>query len=80
MVLRCLGAFIPSTTFIRDLGTLLQIQQVAQLRSDTCSMQGLDPTRRRAQRTPSTDVALEVVHAGDVEVTRAEGGTPFHLQ
>ena len=32
-VLRCLGAFIPTTTFIRDLRTLLQIRQVAHLRS-----------------------------------------------
>jgi hypothetical protein len=29
-VLRCLGAFIPTTTFIRDMRTLLQIRQFAQ--------------------------------------------------
>ena len=33
--LRSLGAFIATTTFIRDIGTLLQIRQFAQLRSTT---------------------------------------------
>ena len=39
-----LEAFIPTTTLIRDIRTLLQIRQFAHLRSATCSMQGLNPT------------------------------------
>jgi hypothetical protein len=74
-VLRCLGAFIPITTFIRDLRTLLQIRQFAHHRSATGSMQGLNHTRRGARATPSRDLTLGVGQAGDVEVTRAEGGT-----
>ena len=42
--LRSLGAFIATTTFIRDIGTLLQIRQFTQRRSASCSMQGLGPT------------------------------------
>jgi hypothetical protein len=72
LVLRCLGAFIPTTTFIRDMGTLLQIRQFAQLRSASCNMQGLSPPRRSARATPSRDLTLGVGQAGDVEVTRAE--------
>ena len=52
-------AFIVTTTFIRDMGTLLQIRQFAQLRSASCSMQGLSPTRGSAHATLSRDVTLE---------------------
>jgi hypothetical protein len=40
-MLRCLGAVYSIVTFIRALGSLLQIQQFALLRSVSCSMQGL---------------------------------------
>jgi hypothetical protein len=42
-LLRCLGAFYSITTFIRDMRTLLQIRQFAQL-STTYSLQGLSST------------------------------------
>ena len=59
--LRNSGAFIATTTFIRDIGTLLQIRQFAQLRSASCSMQGLGPTHRVAHATPSRDLTLGFV-------------------
>ena len=46
------------TAFIRDIRTLLQIRQVAQLRSTTCNLQGLNSTRRSTQTTPSRDLTL----------------------
>jgi hypothetical protein len=58
LLLRCLGAVYSITTFIRDLRTLLQIRQFAQLRSTACSLQGLSSTQRRAQATPSRDLTL----------------------
>jgi hypothetical protein len=61
-VLRCLGDFIPTTTFMRDLRPLLQIRQFARLRSATCSLQGLSPARRVARAAPSGDLALGVMH------------------
>ena len=56
-------AFIVTTTFIRDMGTLLQIRQFAQLRSASCSMQGLSPPPH-AVGSPSRDLTLGVVHVG----------------
>jgi hypothetical protein len=38
--------------------TLLQIRQFAQLRSTTCSLQGLSSTQRSTQTTPSRDLTL----------------------
>ena len=58
--LRCLGAFIPTTTFIRALTSLLQIRQFAHLRSTSCSLQGLSSTQRSARATPSRDLTLGV--------------------
>ena len=60
--LRCLGAFIPTTTFIREITPLLQIRQFAQLRSASCSLQGLSSARRSARGAPSGDLALGVMH------------------
>jgi hypothetical protein len=37
---RSLGAFIPTTTFMREITPLLQIRKFAQLRSTTCRLQG----------------------------------------
>ena len=59
-VLRCLGAFIPTTTFIRAMTSLLQIRQFAHLRSTTCSLQGLSSTQRSTQAAPSRDLTLGV--------------------
>ena len=41
-----LESFYSITTFIRAITSLLQIRQVAHLRSTTCSLQGLSPTQR----------------------------------
>jgi hypothetical protein len=59
---RCLGAFIPTTTFIRAITSLLQIRQFARLRSASCSLQGLSSTstQRNARATPSRDLTLGV--------------------
>ena len=59
-MLRCLGSVYSIATFIRDLRTLLQIRQVAQLRSTTCSLQGLSSTQRSTQAAPSRDLTLGV--------------------
>jgi hypothetical protein len=53
---RSLGAVYSIATFIRDMSTLLQIRQVAHLRSTTCNLQGLSPTQRSTQTTPSRDL------------------------
>ena len=74
-MLRCLGAFIPTTTFIRDMRTLLQIRQFAQLRSTSCSLQGLSSTQRSARATPSRDRTLG---AGEQKGTR--GNYHSHLK
>ena len=63
IMFRCLGAFIPTTTFIRDLRPLLQIRQFTRLRSASCSLQGLSPARRVARAAPSGDLALGVMHS-----------------
>jgi hypothetical protein len=44
-MLRCFGAVYSITAFIKAFGSLAQIQQFAQHRSATCSMQGLSPMR-----------------------------------
>ena len=54
----CLCAVYSITTFIRDMRTLLQIRQVAQLRSTTCNLSGLSSTQRSTQTTPSRDLTL----------------------
>jgi len=59
-VLRCLGAVYSITTFIIAITSLLQIRQVAQHRSATCSLQGLSSTQRSARATPSRDLTLGV--------------------
>jgi hypothetical protein len=59
-VLRCLGAVYSITTFIIAITSLLQIRQVAQHRSATCSLQGLSSTQRSARATPSRDLTLRV--------------------
>ena len=69
IVPRSLGAFIGTTTFIRDKGTLLQIRQFAQLRSASCSMQGFSPTQRSAHATPSRDLTLGVVQQKEPQKT-----------
>ena len=56
--LRSLGAVYFYTTFIRVITSLLQIRQVARLRSTTCNLQGLSPTQRSTQTTPSRDLTL----------------------
>ena len=50
-----LESFYSITTFIRAITSLLQIRQVARLRSTTCNLQGLSPTQRSTQTTPSRD-------------------------
>ena len=60
-MLRCLGAVYSITTFIRAITSLLQIRQVAHLRSTTCNLQGLSPTQRSTQTTPSRDLTLGVM-------------------
>ena len=52
------GVLYSITTFIRAITSLLQIRQVAQLRSTTCNLQGLSPTQRSTQTTPSRDLTL----------------------
>ena len=62
IMFRCLGAFIPTTTFIRDLRPFLQIRQFARLRSASCSivarfkLHAEELTAARA--TPSRDLKL----------------------
>ena len=58
---RSLVAVYSIATFIRDIRTLLQIRQVVQLRSTTCNLQGLSPTQRSTQTTPSRDLTLGVM-------------------
>jgi hypothetical protein len=43
LALRSSGAVYSTTTFIKATGPLVQIRQFAQLRSASCSMQGLSP-------------------------------------
>ena len=43
---------------MREITPLLQIRQVAHLRSTTCNLQGLSPTQRSTQTTPSRDLTL----------------------
>jgi len=75
-VLRCLGAFIPTTTFIREITPLLQIRQFAHHRSASCSLQGLSPARRVARAAPSGDLALGVMHLVTLRSPGPEGGIP----
>ena len=56
-----LESFYSITTFIRAITSLLQIRQVAQLRSTTCNLQGLSPTQRSTQTTPSRNLTLGVM-------------------
>jgi hypothetical protein len=65
-VLRSLGAVYFYTTFIRAITSLLQIRQVARLRSTTCNLQGLSPTHRSTQTTPSRDLTLGVMQLATV--------------
>ena len=60
MCSRSLGAVYWYTTFIRDIRTIFQIRQVAQLRSTTCNLQGLSSTQRSTHTTPSRDLTLVV--------------------
>ena len=46
------GAFYFYTTFIRAITSLPQIRQVARLRSTTCNLQGLSPTRKEHTNNP----------------------------
>ena len=64
---RSLGAVYFYTTFIRAITSLLQIRQVARLRSTTCNLQGLSPTQRSTQTTPSRDLTL-----GDMQTPRGK--------
>jgi hypothetical protein len=57
-VLWSYGAVYFYTTFIRAITSLPQIRQVARLRSTTCNLQGLSPTQRSTQTTPSRDLTL----------------------
>ena len=41
----------------------MQIRQVAQLRSTTCNLQGLSPTQRSTQTTPSRNLTLGVMQS-----------------
>ena len=75
-VLRCLGAFIPTTTFMREITPLLQIRQFAHLRSTTCSLQGLCSTQRSARATPSRDLTLGVMHLPWLELECTNPGSP----
>jgi hypothetical protein len=52
-VLRRLGAFMPTTTFMREITPLLQIRQFAHLRSASCSLQGSSSAERSARAAPS---------------------------
>ena len=75
-VLRCLGAVYSITTFIRAITSLLQIQQFARLRSTTY----MQPARFKLHAEKRTCSPVQRPNfrghaAGDVEVTRAEGGT-----
>ena len=75
-VLRCLGAVYSITTFIRAITSLLQIRQVAHLRSATCSLQGLSSTQRSARATPSRDRTLGVMHLPWLELECTNPGSP----
>ena len=55
------GVLYSITTFMREITPLLQIRQVAQLRSTTCNLQGLSPTQRSTQTTPSRNLTLGVM-------------------
>ena len=55
------GAVYFYTTFIRAITSLPQIRQVARLRSTTCNLQGLSPTQRSTQTTPSRNLTLGVM-------------------
>ena len=57
------GAVYSITTFIRAITSLLQIRQVARLRSTTCNLQGLSPMRRSTQTTPSRNLTLGVMQS-----------------
>ena len=66
------GAFYSITTFIRAITSLLQIRQVAHLRSTTCNLQGLSPTQRSTQTTPSRDLTLGVMQLATVRSPERE--------
>jgi hypothetical protein len=59
---------VPTTTFMRDMRTLLQIRQFTQLRSTTCSLQGLSSMQRSAQATPSRDLTVGVMQLGTLRL------------
>ena len=48
------------------MSTLPQIRQVAHLRSTTCNLQGLSPTQRSTQTTPSRNLTLGVMQLATV--------------
>ena len=63
-----LESFYCYTTFIRAMTSLLQIRQVALLRSTTCNLQGLSPTQRSTQTTPSRNRTLGVMQVPWLEL------------
>jgi len=71
-----LESFYSITTFIRAITSLLQIRQVARLRSTTCNQHGLSPTQKEHTNNPVQKPNCRGHAAGDVEVTRACGEGP----
>ena len=69
----CVGAVYFYTTFIRAITSLLQIRQVARLRSTTCNLHGLSPTQKEHTNNPVQKPNFRGHAAGDGEVTRAGG-------
>ena len=51
----------------------MQIRQVAQLRSTTCNLQGLSPTQRSTQTTPSRDLTLGVMQLATMRSPKTVG-------
>ena len=56
----------------------LQIRQVARLRSTTCNLQGLSPTQRSTQTTPSRDLTLGVMQLVTLRSPQATSTTNAH--